>query len=151
MVELRQVLREFKAPVLRKAPKEFDSQRLEKLGKERQANHEHFLDQGWQLAEWAPLRGWQGLEVDIVALSALGRQLKNSHEELLKGCGEYEGCMEAVEEYKELGRKLEEGVRFSCPWPQLREVLDRPEPQSANSFLEGGMSSHLMRRPEATH
>ena len=151
MVELRQVLREFEAPVPRKLPEEFASQRLEELGKERQAFHDRFLEEGWQLAEWAPLRCWQGLGQDIAALSVLGRQLREVHRKLLESCGGYEGSMAAVQEYQELGRKLEEGVKFSCPWPQLREALEKPRTQPANSFREGGLSSHLMRRPEAMH
>ena len=149
MVELRQVLKEFEAPVPRKLPEEFASQRLEELGKERQAFHDRFLEEGWQLAEWAPLRCWQGLEQDIAALSVLGRQLREGHRKLLESCGGYKGSMAAVKEYQELGRKLEEGVKFSCPWPQLREVKGRPKTQPANLSLQGGLSPSLGRRPEA--
>ena len=96
---------------------------LGEMARKRQEKHDLFLDQGWHLAEWAPLRSWWALEDEIVALSALGRQLGQSHAQL-QGAHEISGGWEAaIKEYAELGKKLEEGVRYSCPWPQLREAM----------------------------
>ena len=119
MVRLKSVLSSFEVS---------DEQRVanhleEELGTKRQDLHEKFLDKGWELAEWAPLRSWWALEDEIVALSALGRQLGQSHVQL-QGVHELSGCWEeAVREYEELDKKLVEGVKFSCPWPQLREAM----------------------------
>ena len=101
-----------------------NEEKFMEMAKKRQAEHELFLDQGWQLAEWAPLRGWQGLEVEILALSALGRQLGQSHAQLQGVCELSGGWEEAVREYEELEKKLVEGVKFSCPWPQLWEAME---------------------------
>ena len=104
-------------------PREWSEGVLEEMAGKRQANHDLFLDQGWHLAEWAPLRSWWALEDEIVALSALGRQLGQSHAQLL-GAQEISGGWEAaIQEYAELAKKLEEGVKYSCPWPQLREAM----------------------------
>ena len=139
MVKLRGVLSSFEVSEVQKQTEQSN----EELGKERQVLHDRFLDQGWELTEWAPLKNWHDLEGEVVSLSALGVQLQQSHEQLLKACGGFVGCEEAVEEYLEMGRKLEEGVKFSCPWPQLREVMGRPKTQPANLSLGGGLSPSL--------
>ena len=135
------------------------SRTIHLMGRELKACQDLFLDKAWNLAEWAPLRSWQGMEADVVALHVLGRELgllQGRWQGALKaGVADVGGLElpidseEAVEEYLEMGRKLEEGVKFSCPWPQLREVMGRPRTQLANLSLEGRLSPSLGRRPEA--
>ena len=146
MLEFRKVLKNLEVPVEQESTMKYEGEALRELGEKRQAEHDLFLDQGWQLAEWAPLRSWQGFEAEIVALNALGRRLGQSHGELLGVCGDKPqvglsgGWEKAVREYQELGKRLEEGVKFSCPWPQLREVLGEQKTQPANLLPEGGLS-----------
>ena len=44
------------------------------------------------------------------------------------------------EEYRELGRRLEEGVKVACPWPGLREGLAEQKGKRPTFFLGSGLS-----------
>ena len=92
-----------------------------------------FLDKAWHLVEWAPIRSWQGMEADVVALHVLGRELgllQGRWQGALKaGVADVGGLElpidseEAMEEYRELGARLVAGVRAACPWPGLRQAM----------------------------
>ena len=103
------------------------------MSRELKACQDLFLDKAWHLVEWAPIRSWQGMEADVVALHVLGRELG-----LLQG--RWQGALEAGvadvgglelpidseeagEEFRELGARLVASVRAACPWPGLRQAM----------------------------
>ena len=47
---------------------------------------------------------------------------------------------ESQQEYRELGKKLEEGVKLACPWPGLREGLGEKKGERPTFFVGGGLS-----------
>ena len=123
---------------------------LEEVSRELKACQDLFLDKAWHLAEWAPLRSWQGMEADVKALHVLGRELgflQGKWQGALKsGVADIGGlelpmdCEEAIEDYRELGRRLEEGVKVACPWPGLREGLAEQKGKGPTFFLGSGLS-----------
>ena len=123
---------------------------LEEVSRELKACQDLFLDKAWHIAEWAPLRSWQGMEADVVALHVLGRDLgmlQGKWQGALKsGVADIGGLElpmdweEAIEDYCELGRKLKEGVKLACPWPGLREGMGELRSERPTFFRGGGLS-----------
>ena len=90
------------------------------------------------------------MEADVLALNVLGRKLgllQGKWQGALKsGVADIGGLElpmdweEAIEDYCELGKKLEEGVKFACPWPGLREGLEEKKGERPTFFVGGGLS-----------
>ena len=127
-----EVIRSLEEPKVAEDEEKLSTKALEELGKKRLDCQNLFLDKAWAFAEWAPLKSWQGMEGNIMDLNALGRQLGELHGRWLGALksGEAEtsvelpgGWSKAVAEYRELGKRLEEGVRVACPWPGLRKAM----------------------------
>ena len=135
MSEFLEILKWLEEPEVFKFPEVPSREVLVVMGRELKACQDLFLDKAWNLVEWAPLRSWQGMEADVVALHVLGRELgllQGKWQGALKaGVADIGGLElpmdgeEAREDYRELGKRLEEGVRAACPWPGLREAMGK--------------------------
>ena len=159
MGECLQVLKSLEEPEVLELAEVPSREVLEGVSRELKACQDLFLDKAWDFVEWAPLRSWQEMKPEVTALNVLGRELgllQGRWQGVLKSrVNDFGGLQlpmeweEAIKDYRELGRRLEEGVKFACPWPELREAMTEKEAQSGNLFVEGGLSPSLGRRPEA--